>query len=221
MCGVITAAGMLTALKVVGTVATLAGAAVSTASAIQQGKAQEAQYKYQAKVAQENADIAQENASRERQQGIEESRLQRLKAAQNVANQSSAMASNGIDITQGTAVNLLDDTAMWGEMDALNTLANSESRARAYEQEANNFKNQSRLDYFASQNAYKAGQVNALSSGLNGISSTLSVADKWYGFSGNDGNKTTNGISWGKLASGQKIAQQGNILYASKSSGIN
>lgn len=154
-------------------------------SSIQQGKAQKAQYDYQAAVERQNAKIANQNAARERQQGIEESRLQRLKAQQNVASQTSAMAANGIDVTQGTPVDVLGDTAMWGEMDALNILANSESRAQAFEQQASNFRNQSRLDSLAGQNAYKAGQINAISSGLNGISSTMNVADKWYGFSGN------------------------------------
>ena len=176
---------MAIAANTIMVVGTVASSAISTTSAIQQGNAAKAQYKYQAKVAKENADIAQENANRERQQGIEEARLQRLKAAQNVASQTSAMAANGIDVTQGTPVDLLGDTAMWGEMDALNTLANSESRAQAFEAQANNFQNQSRLDSLAGQNAYKAGQLNAISSGLNGITNTMSVAQKWYGFSGN------------------------------------
>ena len=187
----ITAAGLLTAAKIIAVVGAVTSAAVSTVSAVQQSKAAEAQYKYQAEVNKQNAEIAQENANKERQQGIEEARLQRLKAQQNVANQTSAMAANGIDVTQGTAVNLLGDTAMWGEMDALNTLSNSESRARAMEAEAGNFKNQARLDSLAGNNAYRAGQIGAISSGLNGISNTFSVADKWYDFSGKSKSGTT------------------------------
>jgi len=186
--------GVANALAIAGNVAmavsTIGSAAMGTVSSIQSGQAAKAQYKYQAQVDKQNAEIAQENASRERQQGIEEARLQRLKAQQNVASQTSAMAANGIDVTQGTAVNLLGDTAMWGEMDALNTLANSESRARALEAEAGNFKNQARLDSFAGANAYKAGQLGAVSSGLKGISNAFGVAEKWYGYSGNKGSST-------------------------------
>lgn len=189
--GGITAGTLLgTAAKVIATIASLATTAVSTVSSIEQGKAAKAEYEYKAKMDKQNAQIAQENASRERQQGIEEARLQRLKAAQNVASQTSAMAASGIDVTQGTPVDLLGDTAMWGEMDALNTLSNSESRAQAYEAQANNFQNQARLDSLAGQNAYKAGQLNAISSGLNGISNTMGVAEKWYGFSGNSADST-------------------------------
>ena len=192
MCEAISAisSGFATAAKVIAVIASVASAAVSTVSSIQSANAQKEQYKYQAEVNKQNAEIVQENASKERQQGIEEARLQRLKAQQNVASQTSAMAANGIDVTQGTAVKLLGDTAMWGEMDALNTLTNSESRARALEAEAGNFKNQARLDSLAGQNAYRAGQIGAISSGLNGISNTFSVADKWYDFSGRNKSGT-------------------------------
>ena len=54
---------------------------------MQQGKAQQAQYNYQAEVARNNAKIAQANADQQRQEGIEESRLQRIKTLQAIGKQ--------------------------------------------------------------------------------------------------------------------------------------
>lgn len=182
------ATGIANAVLAAGAIAGVAGSATSAISANQQAKAQQAQYEYQAKVAEENARIAQNNAALERQQGIEEARLQRIKAAQAIGSQETAMAANGIDVTQGTALDVIEDTAAMGELDALQTRYNYERKALAYEAEGNNFKNQANLDIIAGQNAYSAGRINALASGLDGISKAGSVASRWFGFSGGGGN---------------------------------
>jgi hypothetical protein len=160
------------------------GGVVGGISSVQQGKAQQAQYNYQAKVQEENAKIAQENANVERQQGIEEARLQRLKTASVIGSQKTAMAANGVDITQGTAVDVISDTAAMGELDALQTQYNYETKARAYEVESGNFKNQANLDRISGQNAYSAGKMNALTSTINGLGESAGnagqLALKWF-----------------------------------------
>lgn len=161
-------------------VAGIAGGVVGGVSSYQQGKQQQAYYNYQAKVQEENAKIAQNNAALERQQGIEEARLQRIKTAQAIGSQTTAMAANGVDVTKGTAVDVLEDTAAMGELDALQTRYNYERKALSYEAQSNNFSNQSNLDVIAGQNAYSAGKINALASGLDGVSKAGSVASKWF-----------------------------------------
>lgn len=161
-------------------VAGTAGGIIGGVSNYQQGKQQQAYYNYQAEVEKENAKIAQNNASLERQQGIEEARLQRIKTAQAIGSQTTAMAANGVDVTQGTAVDVLEDTAAMGELDALQTRYNYERKALAYEANANNYSNQSNLDVIAGKNAYSAGKINTLASGLDGISKAGSVASKWF-----------------------------------------
>lgn len=193
MCIISTTLG--TVLGVVSAVVGIASAAASTAigitSAVQQGQQQQAYYNYQAQVAEENAKIAQSNAALERQQGIEESRLQRIKTAQAVGSQQTAMAANGVDVTQGTALDVIEDTAAMGELDALQTRYNYERKAIQYEQQANNFTNQSNLDIIAGQNAYSAGNMNALAAGVSGLGKISDVSNKWLSFGG--GTKTTNG----------------------------
>ena len=179
---------------IVSAVVAAASTATSMVVANKQSKAQQAVYDYQAKVAEQNRKIAQQNAEDERQQGIEESRLERYKTLQKVGAQQAAMAANGIDITQGTALDVIDDTATIGELDALQTSYNYERRALAYEQEAGNFANQSNIDRLSSQNAANAGKLNNISNGLAGISNTLAVADKWYNFGGKTKNDDYNGV---------------------------
>ena len=116
----------------VGTVASIGGSVMGGISSYQQGKQQQAMYNYQAQVAQENTRIAQQNAAEVRQQGIEEERLQRMKTLQNIGSQQTAMAANGIDITQGTPLDVIGDTAAMGELDALTTRYNYEKKAQEF-----------------------------------------------------------------------------------------
>lgn len=179
----VTMAGVMTALKVVGSVLAVASTAISIPTSIQAGNTQKAMYNYQAQVNENNAKIAQNNAAQERQSGLEEARLQRIKTLQNIGSQQAAFAGNGIDITSGTALDAIEDTAQFGELDALMTQYNSERTALNYEQQASNFTNQANLDRIAGKNASTAGKMNALAYGLNGLSQGLgtlgSVAEKW------------------------------------------
>lgn len=169
-------------------VGTAASTAMGVTSSIQQGKAAEAQANYQAQVDRRNARIAQQNAEDKRQEGIEEARMRRLKTAQRVGLQQASLAANGVDVSEGTALDMIEDTSAMGELDALTTRYNYEKQALAYEQQANNFNNQANLDVFAGQNAYRSGMMNAIGTGFGGLGDMASVASKWYG--GNSLGKT-------------------------------
>lgn len=177
-------AAVANTMLAVGAVATIASTALGTVSSVQQGKQQQAMYNYQAKVAEENAKIAQKNAATERQTGIEEARLQRIKTLQAVGSQQAAMAANGMDVTQGTSLDIIEDTAAMGELDALQIQTNYERKALSYEQQALNFENEANMDVISGKNAYSAGKINAVNTGLNGVSELTNVATKWYGFGG-------------------------------------
>lgn len=174
-------------------VATAVSTTMGVVSSVQQGKAQQAQYNYQAEVARNNAKIAQANADQQRQEGIEEARLQRIKTLQAIGKQQTAMAANGIDISSGTALDIIEDTSAMGELDALTTRYNAETKAIAYEQQANNYTNQANLDILAGQNAYRSGVTNAISTGVNGLGNAASVAGKWYGANSIGNSRKTSG----------------------------
>lgn len=175
-------AAVANTMLAVGAIAAVTSTVLGTVSSVQQGKQQQAMYNYQAKVAEENAKIANKNAATERQTGIEEARLQRIKTLQAVGSQQTAMAANGMDVTQGTSLDIIEDTAAMGELDALQIQTNYERKAQSYEAQANNFNNQASMDVIAGKNAYTAGQIKAVQTGLNGVSKTVGVASKWVGF---------------------------------------
>lgn len=178
-------AAVANTMLAVGAVATVASTVLGTVSSVQQGKQQQAMYNYQAQVAEENAKIANKNAANERQTGIEEARLQRMKTLQAVGSQQAAMAANGMDVAQGTSLDIIEDTAAMGELDALQIQTNYERKALAYEQQGLNFSNESRMDVIAGKNAYKTGMINAAQTGLNGVSKLTNVASKWVSFGSN------------------------------------
>lgn len=153
----------------VGAVATVAGTTLGSIGAYQQGKAQEAQYNYQAQVARDNARIANNNAAMERQAGLEEARRQRVKAIQAIGNQKVALAANGVDVDYGTSLDIIEDTSMLGELDALMLETEGERKARNYEIQANNFINDANLSDFAARNARTAGTMNAIAIGVKGV----------------------------------------------------
>ena len=176
-------------------VATAISTTLSVVGSVQQAKATQAQYDYQAEVNRKNAKIAQDNADQKRQEGIEESRMQRIKTLQRIGSQQAAMAANGIDISSGTALDTVEDTAAMGELDALTTRYNSETQAQAFEHQASNFNNQANLDVFAGQNAYKAGMMNAAATGFAGLGKTAGVAANWYSPNSIANNGTATGTT--------------------------
>lgn len=178
------ATGVANAALAIGAVAGIVGGVVSGVSSYQQGKSQQAMYNYQAQIDENNAKIAEQNAAEERQTGIEEARLQRIKTLQAIGEQQTAMAANGMDVTQGTSLDIISDTAAMGELDALQIEHNYEKRALQYERQAGNYINQSNLDRIAGKNAYTAGQYGLVEGGLNSFEKVGSVASKWYGFGG-------------------------------------
>lgn len=173
-------AAVANTMLAIGAVATVASTALGVVGSVQQGKAAKAEAQYQAQVNRQNAKKAEMNAAQKRQEGIEESRLQRIRTLQKVGSQQAAMAANGIDISSGTALDIVEDTAAMGELDALTTRYNSETEAIAFEHQAANFENQANLDILSGQNAYKSGMINAAATGAKGLGKLTSVAGKWY-----------------------------------------
>lgn len=144
-------------------------AVVYTQVAVQKSNAKKAEYEYKAKVAKNNAEIAEQNAAQERQSGLEEARLQRIKTLQTIGTQQAGIAAGNVDITSGTALDTIEDSATMGELDALMIEYNAERKAQNYEQTAANYRNESNLEYIAAKNAQKEGKLDALSSVTSGV----------------------------------------------------
>ncbi len=116
-------------LAALGAISGIASAGFSAYSAIQQGDQAQASAEYNARV-QEN------EATAIRNQGIEAENDQRRKTAQAQSRQRAALAASGVDITSGSAANILEDTETIGEIDALRIRSNAQERADAADQGA-------------------------------------------------------------------------------------
>lgn len=206
----------------VGAVAGIAGSALGAVSSYQQGKAQAAAANYKAQVERQNQRIALENAAMERQEGLEEARRQRMATLQEIGKQQVGLAANGVDVGYGTSLDIIEDTAMLGELDALTIEYNSEKRARNYDMQAYNFANEANLATYEARNARTAGNMGAIAGGLKTVGQ---IASTVVGFAGGLGSLGSNvagrtvGIGTGtKLSGGVDFSSNAAIL--DRSAGI-
>lgn len=140
---------------------TAVSAGVGAYSAVEQGNAADDAAKRNAKAQNTNARVAAEQAqyAAERQRSENRRRLGMQRAAG---------AKNGIDLSGGSFQDVLMDTAVQGEMDALASIYQGRATAAAYQSSARN----SILEGNAAQ---RAGNLRAGSTLLSGAVQTASV----------------------------------------------
>ncbi len=207
------AAAAIGGVAVAATAAGIAGTALGAVGSYQSGKAQAAAYGYQARVAAENQKIAMNNAAMERQLGLEEARRQRISTLQAIGKQEVSLAANGVDVGYGTSLDIIEDTAMLGELDALTIEYNSEKKARNYEIEASNFANEANLAQLSARNARTAGTISAVAGGLKTVGQIGSLFTSLGGGLGSlGGGATQSGL---KLSGGFDVSNSG-ILNPNK-----
>ena len=112
--------------------------AIGGVSAIQQGNAASAAAKYNAQVSTMNAEIMNKNARDAIERGKLEEQRQRQEVAMLTGRQRAAMAANGVDLTFGSPLDTIVDTAMMGELDALTIRSNAAREAYDYKVAAAN-----------------------------------------------------------------------------------
>lgn len=135
-----------TTLAVIGIGLTLLGGAYTADAQKKAGQAQEEQSQENAKA----ADTAARNTTLSAQ--VEEDR-RRQQTRQMLASQRTALAANNVDMSTGTPMEILGDTAAIGEQDALTIRANAARQAWGYQVEANNERNAGRMAKVGGQNA--------------------------------------------------------------------
>lgn len=141
-------------------------------SAIQQGNAAAASANYNAQVSTMNAKIANENARDAQTRGATEEQAKRREVAQIAGKQKASMAANGIDVTFGSPLDLLVDTAMLGEVDALTIRSNAAREAYAYSTDAANNTANAKFQKASAKSAKKGGYMSAFGTVLGGGSET-------------------------------------------------
>lgn len=171
--GIATAAGTTATVAGLGTLGTLsiastvASGVLAAGGAIKQGQAARQQANYQSAVERNNATIAGWQATDAQQRGKIEEQRQRLQTARLKGSQRAAMASNGVEIDSGSPLDVLMDTSMLGELDALTIRSNVEREVYGLRNQQSNLTAQSGLTRLAGRNAQQASYISAGSSLLS------------------------------------------------------
>lgn len=183
------------------TAITLAATAASTAmgvmGSIQQAKQQSAQAKYQSAVAKQNQQLAEEQASAERREGYENMTEQRRKTAALISKQRAAAGASGAVVDFGSNLDVMEDTAAAGEMDALKMYQQGLNRAYGSEIQANNYASQAKAYDAQASSARSAGWMNAASTAIGGIADMGSTWAKYKSNSPDKPNATAGNFAKG------------------------
>lgn len=150
------------------TALTLAGTALGAVGQIQQGQAAAEAGRYNAKVAEMNAAISERQARDALERGKLEEQKKRTQVQQVLGRQKAAMAANGVDVSFGSPLDTLVDTATMGEIDALTIRSNSAREAYDYRVRAANGQAQATLDRMNADSAETGGYLAAAGTLLTG-----------------------------------------------------
>lgn len=167
---------MAQAMGVIGMGTSLAGGILGAQGAKESAQATQNSYNYQAGVAQINSKIDLQNADYATNVGGIQAQQFGLKEAQQEGQIKVVQAASGVDINSGTAKAVQASQTAIGTLDTAQIRANAAKTAYDYDVKSTMDLNQSTLDVMAGQNAIIAGNIQAETSILGGVSG---VATKW------------------------------------------
>lgn len=151
------------------------GAAANTVGAYYGAKSQKSSLEFQAQLDDINARLAESSAQTILFQGQREEQRSRLQTAQMKSAQRVALAANGVDLTEGSAAEILTSTDVLGESDANTIHANAVRAAWGQRTQATNLQ----IDAMGKRTAARAISPNmAATSTL--LSGATQVASSWY-----------------------------------------
>ncbi len=162
----------------VGLGAQAAGGAMQLVGSYYGAKSQQSALNYEAAIAELNAAQSEKSAQQELMRGNEAVAQSTLRAGQVKSSQRAAMAANGVDLGQGSAVDILTSTDVAKEQDANTIAANAVRSAWGYRTQATNQLNQADM---ARTSAKSISPGMAATSSLLGSATTL--ASSYYNMS--------------------------------------
>ncbi|CCG40162.1 virion core protein, T7 gp14 family [Magnetospirillum molischianum] len=177
------------------------GTGMSVYGQIQQGEQQKKMADYQAAVGEQNAKISDRAAQDAEERGRVAEQQQRLKTSQTIGTQRSALASSGVQVDSGSALDVVSDSSMLGEMDALTVRQNAEREAYQYKVQAYSSRTQSGMSTLAGKNAASNAAWGAGSTLIGGLGSVAMTGAKLNSL-GAFGSGTTTFSGSNKVSSG-------------------
>ena len=164
-------------LATVGTVATVAGVGLSAYGMYQQSKAAKDMANYNAQVADNNAKTAEIQAQDALKRGDEEANAVRRNADMLKGSQRASMAAKGLDLAEGTAAELQDQTDFFSLVDQQTARSNAAKQAWGIRAQGGNY---------SSEAVAQRATAGSISPGMAGATSLLSgagqVAGRWYNY---------------------------------------
>ena len=155
------------------TVASLAATAGSTVigamGAAQQGEAAQRSANYNAQVAEMNATLADRRAKDAIERGARDEQRKRLEVARIQGQQRAALAAGGIDMSFGSPLDTIVDSAVAGELDALTIRSNAYREAYDHRVDGTNRRASANLSRMEGENARQAGYMSAAGTVLTGV----------------------------------------------------
>lgn len=160
---------------------TIAATTVATVGQGYSALQQNAQAKYQARVADQNAKLAGEAARREQDNTRDAALAHYRKVAQLEGQQRVAMAAGGLDVNFGNAADLTADTHMLAQEDARRIYEQGAENVRGYNIEGMNYQSQALASRQAGQGALIGGLFNMAGTALGGAKQYSTIKAKMGG----------------------------------------
>lgn len=160
-------------------------AGVQAAGSIMQGEAANDAAKYNAAISEQNAQLAERYAEAAELKGEKDAQRQRIRTGQAAGEQRASLGAAGYDLSVGTALDILSDTAAAGQIDVENIIYNSQLDALDKRADGVNFRNNAKMQRAEGRQARNAGYFDAATTLIGGASKS--------GMFGKGGYSTTTG----------------------------
>jgi len=151
-----------------GLILTLGSTVMGAMGQMQQAQATADAANYNAQVGDMNAQIAERRAVDALERGKTEEQRKRNEVAGIKGRQTAAMAANGVDLSFGSPLDTLVDTAVLGELDALTIRTNSYRENYDYKVDAVNKRAGANLERMKASSATSGGFLSAMGTVLTG-----------------------------------------------------
>lgn len=169
---------------------TVASTAFSVLGAIQQGNAQEAQYKAQAQANEYNAKISQNQAIAANQQTAAREDAERRQRRIQLGNARASISQSGLTDT-GSVLDMFDQSAIMSELDILNSRYEGNLAAKGFNEQAT-------LDRYGASVARSNAKAASSAKWMNAGSALISGASSGYSSYKNNQYQTAQQDVWRK-----------------------
>lgn len=128
--------------------------AIAAGATVLQGYQSYQQGKFERGVSEYNARQQENEAIRTRNKGVEQENRLRRQTAELIATQKTQAAASGVDVSSGSALQLQQDSALQGEVDALTLRQNFQDQAQSLDDQAALTRQQGKNAAKAGRNAF-------------------------------------------------------------------